>query len=330
VRTVALAVFIGLVFCAVLLPLTRWLARVMPRPLAAACSLLLAALVVSLLVAYVGAAAISESSNLSDQLDVGIDRLGVWLNRGPFHVSTGDLNHAVDQGKSWISDNRGQLARQALDQAGLVFELLSTVVLAVFCSLFFLSSGESMWAWAVEQAPARHRVRFDGAARAGWDAFSGYTRGILIVAGSNAAIVGVVLLLLRVPLAIPLTVLVFFASFIPLIGAPFAMVVATLVALAGRGPAVAVVVMLMIVLIGQFEGHVLHPMVMSRAANLHPVAVALSVVSGAMLGGVLGAAVAVPIVSTSWAVRKYFRDYVPPTPEDPSHVTAPAVDVAAS
>jgi len=71
---------------------------------------------------------------------------------------------------------------------------------------------------------------------------------------------------------------------------------------------VALAVLLMIFLIGQFEGHVLHPLVMSRAANLHPVAVALSVVSGAILGGIVGAMVAVPIVSTSWAVRKYLRD----------------------
>ena len=310
VQTVAIAVFVGLVVCAVLLPLTRLLARRLPRPLAAGISLALGALLVLSLMTYVGASAVSQSASLTSQMQDGITRLEHWLNRGPLHLSTTDLNHAADQAKAWISDHRGALARQALSQAGLAFEVFSTLVLAVFCSLFFLSSGDRMWTWAVEQFPAARRTRIDGAVRAGWAAFSGYTRGILIVAGSNAAIVGVVLLVLRVPLAIPLAVLVFFASFIPLIGAPVAMVVATLVALAGRGPVIAVAVMLMIVLIGQFEGHVLHPLVMSRAANLHPVAVALSVVTGATLGGIVGAVVAVPIVSTSWAVRKYLRDTV--------------------
>ena len=100
----------------------------------------------------------------------------------------------------------------------------------------------------------------------------------------------------------------FFATFIPLIGAPIAMAVATLVALAGRGLAVALIVLLMIVLVGQFEGNVLHPLVMSRAVSLHPVVVALSVTSGAVLGGIVGAVIAVPVVSTAWGVMKFLRD----------------------
>ncbi len=308
IETVAIAVFVALVASAILFPLTRLLSRWMPRTLAAVISLVLAFLVVASLFAYVGASAASQSGQLSDQLQDGITRFGNWLNNGPLHMSTSDVNNLVEQAKSWVGDHRGALARLALDQAGLAFEVLSGMLLAVFCSLFFLSGGDRMWTWALEQFPASRRDRIDGAVRAGWDAFSGYTRGILIVAGSNAAIVAVVLLVLRVPLAIQLAVLVFFASFVPLIGAPFAMVVATLVALAGRGPLIAIAVLLMIFLIGQFEGHVLHPLVMSRAASLHPVVVALSVVSGALLGGIVGAVVAVPIVSTSWAVRKYLRD----------------------
>jgi predicted PurR-regulated permease PerM len=80
-----------------------------------------------------------------------------------------------------------------------------------------------------------------------------------------------------------------------------------LVALAGRGPVIALVVLVMIVLVGQFEGNVLHPLVMARAVNLHPVVIALSVASGAVLGGIIGAVIAVPLVSTIWGVTKYLR-----------------------
>ena len=80
---------------------------------------------------------------------------------------------------------------------------------------------------------------------------------------------------------------------------------------------IALVVLVMIVLVGQFEGNVLHPMIMSRAVSLHPVVVALSVACGAILGGIVGAIVAVPLVSTVWGVVKYLRDTDPeqrPTP----------------
>jgi predicted PurR-regulated permease PerM len=310
-QTVAVAVFGGLVLCAILLPVSRFLSRWMPRGLAAAFSLILALVVVAGLFTYIGASAAGQSGQLTAQLQDGITRATHWLNRGPLKISTTDINNAVTQTKSWIGHNRGTLARQALNSAGLAVELLSGVVLAAFCSLFFLSGGDRMWVWALDQLPTARQPRIDGAVRAGWDAFAGYTRGILIVAGSNAAVVAVALLLLRVPLALPLAVLVFFATFIPLIGAPIAMAVATLVALAGRGPVIALVVLVMVVLVGQFEGHVLHPLVMSRAVNLHPVVVALSVFSGAVLGGIIGAIIAVPVISTSWAVRKYLRDTPP-------------------
>jgi len=309
VQTVAVAVFAGLVLSAILLPVTDLLARWIPRGLAAAASLLTAILLVAGLLTFIGASVANQSGQLTTQLQDGIAQITHWLNRGPLKISTADLNNAVAQAKAWISNNRGALASQALSSAGIALALLSGLALAVFCSLFFLSSGRTMWAWVVEQMPAGRRARFGGAVSAGWDAFAGYTRGILIVASSNGAVVALALALLRVPLALPLGVLVFFATFIPLIGAPIAMAVATVVALAGRGPAIALVVLVMIVLVGQFEGNVLHPLVMSRAVNLHPVVVALSVASGAVLGGIVGAVIAVPVVSTAWGVIRFLRDH---------------------
>jgi putative heme transporter len=306
-QTVVVAVFAALVLCAILLPVTGFLARWIPRGPAAALSLFGAILVVVGLIAFIGASAAGQSAQLIAQLQDGITQITHWLNHGPLKIPNTDINHAVDQAKTWLSNNRGALASQALSGAGVALELLTGLALAVFCSLFFLSSGNKMWDWGVDQLPLSRQTRVNGAVRAGWDAFSGYTRGILIVAFTNALVVAIALLILRVPLALPLALLVFFGTFIPLIGAPVAMAVATIVALAGRGPVVALIVLVMIVLVGQFEGNVLHPLVMSRAVSLHPVVVALSVACGAILGGIIGAIVAVPLVSTVWGVTKYLR-----------------------
>ena len=67
VQTVAIAVFVGLVVCAVLLPLTRLLSRRLPRPLAAGISLAVGALLVLSLMTYVGASAVSQSASLTSQ-----------------------------------------------------------------------------------------------------------------------------------------------------------------------------------------------------------------------------------------------------------------------
>lgn len=68
---------------------------------------------------------------------------------------------------------------------------------------------------------------------------------------------------------------------------------------------------MLIVVIGQIEGHVLHPLVMSWAVRLHPLVVAVSVIAGSIVAGVIGAVVAVPIVSVLWAVLRALRA-VPP------------------
>jgi predicted PurR-regulated permease PerM len=83
--------------------------------------------------------------------------------------------------------------------------------------------------------------------------------------------------------------------------------VAAVVALAAKGPLTAAVVVALIVVIGQIEGHLLHPLVMSWAVRLHPVVVALSVVGGAVAAGMVGAVAAVPLVAVLWSVRQALR-----------------------
>lgn len=149
---------------------------------------------------------------------------------------------------------------------------------------------------------ARERVEIAG--RAAWRTFTGYTHGIIVVAATNAVLVGLALFVLGVPLALPLALLEFFAAFVPLIGSPIALGIAAVVALASKGPIVAAVVIALIVVIGQIEGHLLHPIVMSWAVRLHPVVIALSVIAGAIAAGVLGAIVTVPLVSVVWSVHQ--------------------------
>ena len=228
------------------------------------------------------------------------------LSAPPLGLPAGELNRWTTQGLAWLAENRGQVAAQVAGEAGIVAELFAGLALAVFCALFFLHSGERLWGWVLGQLPVR-RARWDAAGRAGWTAFAGYTRGVVLVAVSNATFVGIALHLLKVPLALPLSLLVLFGAFVPLIGAPIAMWIATLVALAGRGPLTALAVLVLIVVIGQIEGHVLHPLIMSRAVKLHPVVVAVSVASGTVLAGIIGAVVAVPMVAVAWATFAQLR-----------------------
>jgi putative heme transporter len=318
VSFVAVAVFVGLLITALLRPLTDVLARWMPRGAAVAIALIQAIVVVFGVFTFVVTQAVGQFGRLIGQFATGIRELDALLTRPPLRLAAGELNRLSGVVVGALAENRGELAARAAGEAGLVAELFAGLALAVFCALFFLHSGERMWGWVLGQLPVRRR-RWDAAARAGWTAFAGYTRGVVFVAVSNATLVGIALFLLRVPLALPLSLLVLLGAFIPLIGAPIALAFATLVALAGRGPLTALAVLVLIVVIGQIEGHVLHPMIMSRAVKLHPVVVAVSVACGTVLAGIIGAVVAVPMVAVAWATFAQLRATDPEAqPPDPA------------
>ncbi|MEY9844186.1 AI-2E family transporter [Streptacidiphilus sp. MAP5-3] len=307
-QSVAVAVFLGLVITAVLRPLADRLGAWMPRAAAVLGSYLLCGLLVAGLLTATGFLVSDESSQVAAQFDTGITRLEHWLEAAPFHVHPSALTGLQHKVSSWVSSHRGSLLASAVSGASQAVEVVTVTALGLFCSVFFVHSGERMWAFGEGQlAPAR-RDGWQRAGRAAWQTLSGYIRGIILVSATNAIMVGIALFVLRVPLALPLSLLEFAATFVPLIGSPVALAVASAVALATRGPVTAVIVLALIVVIGQIEGHLLHPLIMSWAVRLHPVVVAISVVAGAIAQGIIGAVVAVPIVSVVWAVTQALRE----------------------
>lgn len=314
VQLLFIAVFIACVFTAVLRPVVEFYSRAMPRGLATGLGLLSGFLVLAGMFFYVGYSVANQWEALSKQFGDGIDQIVSFLKDGPLPVTITNEQIAqwIDNGREWVQDHAGDLAGQAAAGAGSVVEVFTALALAVFCSVFFLARGESMWTWFVNQLPSSVRETWKVAGGAGWYTFSGYTRGTVIIAVTDGMLAFILLSIVGVPLAAPLAVLVLIGAFIPLVGAPAAMVVAMIVALAANGPIQAAIVGAGIALIGQFEGHVLQPLVMGKQVSLHPVVIALAVTAGTLTAGILGAVIAVPLVSVVWAVFSTLHQPDPP------------------
>jgi predicted PurR-regulated permease PerM len=317
---IAVAVFLGLVITAVLRPVAGLLARFMPRPLAVAAALIGGIVLVLGTLALVGETVADQRTGLEKEFVAGIDRIERRLEEPPFRLPADAFDDLQSRIGKLLSDHRSTIISTAVSGASRLVEVLTVLALALFCAVFFTHSGEKQWQWLCDQLPDRARQRFAVGAGAAWRTFTGYTHGILLVAATNAVLVGIALFALGVPLAVPLALLEFMAAFIPLIGSPIALAVAAVVALASKGPLIALVVVALIVVIGQIEGHLLHPIVMSWAVRLHPVVVALAVVGGAVAAGVIGAVVAVPLVAVVWSVYQALRGGT----GGPARGTAPA------
>jgi predicted PurR-regulated permease PerM len=170
----------------------------------------------------------------------------------------------------------------------------------------------------------------DTSGRIAWHSISSYTKGIVVIALADATLVFIGLTVLQVPLAPALAAVVFLGAFIPVIGAPIATFFAAIVALAERGPIVALLVILLTFVVGEIDGHILQPLVMGKAVNLHPLAIIFVIAAGSLALGIVGALVAVPIAAAIYGVAKFVTGRDPDHPYPPPPYQAPEAANAAS
>ena len=197
-------------------------------------------------------------------------------------------------------------------------EVLTGALLTLFATIFFIKDGRQIWTWLVRLFPTGSRERVAGAGERAWRTLISYVHATLAVALVDAIGIGVGAAILGVPLALPLGVIVFFGAFIPIVGAALSGLVAVLVALVALGPVKALILLVIVLLVQQVEGHILQPLLLGRAVKVHPLAIVFGIATGTLLAGIIGALLAVPIVAVIGTVSGYLsngeRDLVPTEP----------------
>lgn len=297
---IALPVLIALILCCALWPLVRLLRRAM-SPMLAAWTVFLGSLLV---LGGIGTAlvysVIAEWPTLVDKGVEGFGTLQESLNRLPWSVSDEQIDQAVSQVTGFLTSSQfGAGALNGLSAAGNFFTGLVLLLVILF---FFLKDGDRIWAFFMSWMPDHQMHRWLSTGERAVETMGGYMRGTATIAAVDAIAITVALLVLRVPLAIPLGVVTFVASFVPMVGATFAGILATLIALVTNGPVVALIVLGAVIVVNQLEGNFLQPVVMAHALNLHGLVILLSLAAGTVLGGLVGAVLAVPLTAVAWGI----------------------------
>ena len=93
-------------------------------------------------------------------------------------------------------------------------------------------------------------------------------------------------------------------------------ILACFVALLYNGPLNAVIMLIIVIIVNQVEGHILQPLVMGSAVRVHPLGVVVAVTGGALIAGIPGALFAVPIAaSANWMVNTLVKGNWKGTPD---------------
>jgi predicted PurR-regulated permease PerM len=163
---------------------------------------------------------ISQLDDLSAQVRDGVEQLQSWLARGPMHLTQAQLSNGVDDLLQKISENQAAITSGALSTATTVGRLVVGFLLVLFTLFFFLRDGAQIWQFLCRLLPRPARVPVARSGHYSWHTLASYVRATVLVALIDAIGIGIGLVILRVPLALPLAALVFLGAFIPVIGSP--------------------------------------------------------------------------------------------------------------
>ncbi|HEV7950042.1 MAG TPA: AI-2E family transporter [Glaciihabitans sp.] len=305
-KLVVIPVLIALIVAAAASPVIKWLRRRgFSAMLAAWTTLITGLLIFGGIITMIVFAVQDQWGDLASSATDGIDQLQEFLLQGPLPIE----QEQIDEARQGLIDfaTSSQFGTGALAGATVVGELVTGAVLGVVILFFFLKDGSTIWNFFLSPL---HGDRYDRGVRIGKTSvrvLGGYVRGTATIAFVDAAAIGIGLVVLGVPLALPLAVLVFLGAFIPIVGATASGILAALVALVANGWVVALIVLAIVILVNQLEGNFLQPVVMAQSLKLHPLVILVALTAGTILGGIVGAILSVPIAAVVWAIAKVWN-----------------------
>ncbi|MGH9056340.1 MAG: AI-2E family transporter [Acidimicrobiales bacterium] len=318
--TLAVIPFLAAVLAAALLrPVMGFLRRrQVPRGAATLVTVLVAAFVLGGVLTLVVVRAAEQAPQLGNEINSLIPHVKHWLIHGPLRLDANTVDNLSKTLTDEVTKNSSRIASAALTTGKAAIDVLGGIALMVFVTVFLLYDGDRVWDFLVKGAPAAARPRLDAGGRAAWSTLCHYVQGTLVVATFHGIVIAITLTVLGVPLAFPLAVLVGLGSFVPIVGAFVTGALAVGVAGLSKGLVAAIVVFAILIIDAQVEGHALQPFVVGRYVRIHPLAVVMALSAGALLFGIFGAIVAVPIVACINSAVRAAR------PEPPSPDTEPA------
>ena len=304
-------VLMALILCTVLAPVASFLhgRAGLPRALAAALTLVGSIGLVVAVGFTIAPSVAAQGGDLVDSANAGLQKLQDWVQETDF-VSKEQIDSGLQGLQEKLSGSAGTIASGVLTGVSAVTNGVVNLVLILILSFLFLKDGARFLPWVRRLAGRTAGGHLAEVGDRAWATLGGFIRTQALVSLIDAIFIGVGLLLIGVPLALPLAVLTFFAGFVPIVGAFVAGIIAVLIALVSNSVTGALLVLALILVVQQVEGNVLSPILQSKSMNLHAAVVLLAVTLGGTLFGITGAFLAVPFAAVLAVVLRYLDEVI--------------------
>ena len=297
----------------------------LPRWLAIIVVYLVGALAVSFVWGKVGPRWEWQVDRLQNALpqyaDRALDRLLFIERRLDAVPAAGDAGSVAARMTLRLSSVMKGHVRETLEEVGDGLPHVRWLWLVPVLSLLFLEVSPTFRRTTIRALPPGHlQWRGDEFLRhVNW-VLAGYTRAQVIAAIFVATATSILFALLKVPYALSLGLAAGALELLPIVG-PLSIALA--VALLTTGPTLAIA----LVGLGALrfvQDYVVYPQLMGRRMHLPPLAVVLALLVGARLGGIVGVALALPLVGVGAVAWRHWRDHRDIEKLVRSHASKPA------
>lgn len=174
---------------------------------------------------------------------------------------------------------------------------ISSVVIVIVLTLYFIATLPSMKQSLYRLSPARSRARLADMTEQITDSIGGYLMGMVLLAFFNALFTLVLQLILGLPFPALMAVTAFLITIIPLVGPVLFWIIGSTFALF-VDPLSALIFAVAYLGYMQIEAYVFTPRVMNRAVSVPGSLVVIGALVGGTLLGLLGALVAIPVTAS--------------------------------
>lgn len=290
---------VAILLAALLTPIVNLLARhtFLGRGAASGIALVGLVLVVVGMTTLAGQQLLAQFADIQVKAVHGFEQLTTFAT-DTLRLDQPTLTQAKDELVRRLQANSEALVQGALSGVETVGSTITGIVIGLFTLFFLLKDGEVIWRWVLGLMPAAARVPTHEAFRRGWKALSAYCRTQILVATINGVGIGIGTAALGLgSYAMPVFLIVFLFSFIPLIGAVVSGAIAVLLVLVLKSWVMALVMVAIVLAVHFIEADILHPFMMGHAVSLHPLGVFLGVALGAETAGIAGALFAIPLAA---------------------------------
>ncbi len=313
-KDIVLVVLMSIVVASAIEPATQWfLKRGVPRLFAVLLMYLLIAIGLLGVVFFLLLPLLSESSNFLNDFPVYFNATTVstsianneFLSSQPLVAGlTNSLNLAKVIAQ--INTVIGNISSNTFGTLATIFGGLLSFFLTIILSFYLSVEEDGVGKFLKAITPIKHEKYVVALWQRSQRKIGLWMQGQLVLAVIVGLLVYLPLALFRVPNALLLASLAAVFEIIPLFGPILASIPAIMIGFVTGGIGMAVKIILLYIVVHQFENQLIYPMVVKKVVGVSPIVSIVALVAGYELAGFIGLILSVPIAA---ALIEFINDF---------------------